>query len=148
MFLRTKMPVWGKKVHAVHALLAVSSQLSALSYGAGHRPSTPAPTVARCPGMSAEIWRSHFRAADEPQGAREGLRRRPRNRHFIADQWFWEHPACPRVSVGLPEKQSESVSSPPRSPKARDRGHPQLGWKKSPRPGPPAGVTIGRPQQA
>jgi hypothetical protein len=27
--LRTKMAVWGGKVHAVHAVLAVSSQLSA-----------------------------------------------------------------------------------------------------------------------
>ena len=34
-FLCTGMPVWGEKVIALLAILAVSSQLSALSYGQG-----------------------------------------------------------------------------------------------------------------
>jgi len=37
------------------------------------------------------------------------------------------------------KKQAESVSFPPRSPKARDRGHPDCGGDCTRRPGPPAG---------
>ena len=39
-----------------------------------------------------------------------------------------------------PKKQSESVSFPPRSSKARERGHPDCGGDCTRRPWPPAGI--------